>query len=88
MQSFDLQQEHERTKLAAEQGAEWVQRKQAELDALPAGTVAVINVSTGDFVTGKSWPEAHELFVERFGKGTLGYVHRIGERTFIGGGIA
>ena len=87
MQTFDLEREHERTKHAAERGGEWVRSKRAELDALPVGTVVVIDVATGEMVIGKTWLEAHHDFVERFGKGTLGYVHRIGERTFIGGGI-
>ena len=87
MQIFDLEREHERTKVAANQGSAWVRIKQAELDALPAGTVVVINAETGETVTGKAWLEAHHDFVARFGKGVLGYVHRVGERTFIGGGI-
>jgi hypothetical protein len=68
-------------------GNNWIQKRRAEIDALPKGTVVVINVATGEFVTGKSFPEANGIFDQRFGSATPGHVYRVGERSFIGGGI-
>lgn len=87
MSTMDLDDLHAQTLRTAEQGDVWVRRKEAELEAMPQGTVVVIDVATGDYVTGRTWLEAHHLFVNRFGEGTPGFVHRIRDRTFVGGGI-
>ena len=71
----------------AELGRIWVEKKRAELDALPTGTVVVIEVETGDYVTGKTGLEAHHRFSERFGEPAPGFVYRVRDMTFIGGGI-
>jgi hypothetical protein len=68
-------------------GLQWVERKRAELEALPTGTVVVIDIETGEYVTGKTGLEAHPLFKQRFGAAARGFVHRVRDRTFIGGGI-
>jgi hypothetical protein len=88
MTDEDLEQARARSAFSATQGQIWVSRKRAELDALPKGTVVIIDVATGNYVTGKTWLEGHPLFEQRFGKSALGFVHRVGERTFVGGGIA
>jgi hypothetical protein len=68
-------------------GLRWVEQKHAELEALPTSTVVVIDIKSGEYVTAKTWLEAHPLFEQRFGVGTPGFVHRVRDRTFIGGGI-
>ncbi len=83
----DLTQARARSAFTAEQGKIWVARKQTLLDALPKGTVVIIDIATGDFVTGATYLDANPLFSQRFGASALGFVYRIGERTFIGGGI-
>jgi hypothetical protein len=83
----DLEQARARSKFTAEQGQIWVSRKQAEFNALPKGTVVIIDIATGQYVTGKTYLEASPAFCQRFGKSALGFVHRIGEHTFIGGGL-
>ena len=70
-----------------EQGERWVAKKKALLDALPKGTVVVIDIVTGEYVTAKTWLAAHPLFQQRFGSSALGFVYRAGERSFVGGGI-
>lgn len=84
---LDLEQARARSKFTAEQGQIWISRKQAELDALPKGTVVIIDIATGEYVTGKTYLDAEPEFDKRFGSSALGFVHRIGERTFVGGGI-
>ena len=83
----DDEQARARSVFAAEQGEIWVAKKRSELDALPKGTVVVIDIATGKYVTGKTWLQAHPAFAQRFGPSALGYIYRVGERSFIGGGI-
>jgi hypothetical protein len=84
--SYD-EQARARSLFAAEQGEIWVAQKRAELDALPKSTVVVIDIASGNYVTGKTWLHAHAAFEQRFGSSALGYIYRVGERSFIGGGI-
>jgi hypothetical protein len=83
----DLEQARARSEFTAEQGQIWVKRLQAELSVLPKGTVVIIDIATGQYVAAKTWLEADPIFDQRFGTSALGFVHRIGERTFIGGGL-
>jgi hypothetical protein len=76
-----------RTAALAEQGEAWVEKKRDELEALPSRTVVLIDVRTGQYTTGKSWLEARAAFDSRFGSEIAGYVHRVRDRTFVGGGI-
>jgi len=87
MTEADLEQARALSASAAEQGQLWIARKSAEIEALPTGTVVIIDVATGEYVTGKTWLEANPIFDERFGSNTLGFVHRVRSPTFIGGGI-
>ena len=74
---------------AVQEGERWRQEKAAELEALPAGTVVVINVVNGKYVTASSDLEAMDKFHQTFGKGTtLSYSFEVGRPVFIGGGIA
>ena len=87
MSARDLDQARARSEFSCEQGQLWIEKKKAEIDAIPRGTVVVIDIVTGEYVTAKTWLEAHPLFVQRFGSSALGFVHHVGERTFVGGGI-
>jgi hypothetical protein len=69
------------------QGERWIEKKRAEFDALPKGTVVIIDIVSGEFVTGKTLLEANPIFDQRFGSAAAGHVYRVGERSFIGGGI-
>ena len=85
-----LQHERSRalTNLAVEQGERWRQEKAAEFDALPVGTVVMINVVNGKHVTAGDRIEAMDKFDQAFGKGiSIGYSFQVGRPTFIGGGI-
>jgi hypothetical protein len=45
-------------------------------------------VATGEYVTAPTRVDALVAFEERFGKQAQGFLHEVGHRTFIGGGIA
>jgi hypothetical protein len=87
MTATDIDQARARSKFACEQGEIWVAKKKTELDALPTGTVVLIDIVTGDYVTGKTFLEASPSFKQRFGASALGFVHRARDRTCIGGGV-
>jgi len=77
------------TQFAVEQGKRWKEEKATEFAALPVGTVVMINVVNGNYVTAGSDLEAMDKFDQTFGKGTtLAYSFQVGRPIFIGGGIA
>ena len=83
--------EHSQTANAAyaqTEGKRWVGMLEPEFQSLPSGTVIVINVATGEYVTGPSQHDALKVYHRRFGFGqTVGWVHEIGREIFLGGGI-
>jgi hypothetical protein len=54
---------------------------------LPARTVIVICVATGEYVTASTPVEALVAFETRFGPDQPGFLYEVGHRVFIGGGI-
>lgn len=87
MISSDADDRRARTAVLAEQGEAWVERKRDELEALPSRTVVLIEVTTGRYTTGATWLEARAEFDAKFGSEIPGYVYRVRDRTFVGGGI-
>jgi hypothetical protein len=83
----DLDQARARSNFACEQGEIWVAKKKDELDVLPTGTVVLIDIVTGEYVAGKTFLEVKPAFKQRFGSSALGFVYRVRDRSFIGGGI-
>ena len=77
------------TAFAGEQGKRWQEEKAAEFAALPVGTVVMINVVNGSYVTASNRIEAMDKFDQTFGKHTtLAFSFEVGRPVFIGGGIA
>ena len=76
-----------RTATLAEQGEAWAEKKRDQFEAMPSRTVVLINVRTGLYTTGKTWLEARAEFDTQFGTEIAGYVYRVRDRTFVGGGI-
>ena len=79
-----------RADVAAADGTRWVETHSEAFSLLPTGTVVIINVVDGAYETGEDFVEAQQNFDKRFGTsafGVLGWVHRIRDRTFIGGGL-
>ena len=76
------------TSFAVQEGKRWRQEKAAEFAALSAGTVVMINVVNGEYVTAAGRLEAMDKFHQAFGKGTtLAYSFEVDRPVFIGGGI-
>ena len=87
MVSSDAGERRARTAVLAERGDAWVAKKRDEFEAMPSRTVILIDVRTGRYTTGKTWLEARAQFDSRFGAEIAGYVYRVRDRTFVGGGI-
>ena len=84
----DPEQRRKRAQFAQEQGEYWQQVHAEQLALLPDGTAVVINVVTGDFVTGSDWLVARTAFEQRFGKGaTISWSFVVGRPYFVGGGL-
>lgn len=83
----DLKVARDRSAFTVQQGEKWVARRWSELALLAKGTVVIIDIATGEYVTGSTYLEASPRFTKRFGSAALGFVHRVGERSLIGGGI-
>jgi hypothetical protein len=77
------------TTAVAAAGKAWAARKAAEFAALPFGTVVMIDIASGDYVTAADRLAAADRFHARFGRATTqGYSFEVGRPVFIGGGIA
>lgn len=86
------QNEHERfraqTAFAVQEGKRWRDEKASEFTVLPAGTVVMINVVNGSYVTAGNRLAAIDKFQQQFGNGTtLAYSFEVDRPVFIGGGI-
>ena len=89
MKDIDQERFEAQTEFAVREGERWRQQKRAELEGLSVGTVVMINVISGEYITAPSRIEAMDRFDQRFGrKTTLGYSFEVGRPVFIGGGIA
>ena len=78
----------ERSEFAHRQGEYWTKVHAEALSKLPDGTAVVINVVTGDIVTGHDWLAARTAFEQRFGKGTtISWSFVVGRPYFVGGGL-
>ena len=75
------------TRVKADQFIAGMSKKRDEFEAMPSRTVVLIDVRTGQYTTGKTWLEARAEFDTRFGTEIAGYVYRVRDRTFVGGGI-
>jgi hypothetical protein len=66
----------------------WLKDNAALIATLPVRTAIVICVESGEYVTASTRVDALVAFEKRFGKQAQGFLHEVGHRTFIGGGIA
>ena len=76
-----------RNEAIAQDGERWIAAKAAELDKLAPGTVVIVDVETGGYVTGASHVEAMHNFDRANGPERAGFVYEVGRRTFLGGGL-
>ena len=68
-------------------GEEWIRENQALLNRLPMGTVVIVCVGSGAYITAGSSLAALELFAERFGKHARGWSFEVGVPITLGGGL-
>jgi hypothetical protein len=62
---------------------------QSAIAGLAPGTVVVVDLVTGAFVTAPSRIEGLDAFEQRFGDGqTMGWLHQVGGGVVLGGGLA
>ena len=84
----DPEHQHARAKFVQEEGARWEHVHAAAFAKLPEGTAVVINIVTGEYVTGADCFEAREAFQQKFGKGrTMSWSFVKGRPIFVGGGL-
>jgi hypothetical protein len=75
-----------RADFVGKEGNYWLKRLQPELEKLPDGTVVVINIVNGEYVTASSPLEGMDKFDQKFGHNqTFGFSHRIGRPTYLSG---
>ena len=77
-----------RVEFMGAEAARWKKHHAAALAALPEGTEVIINLISGEYVTGADWHEAREVYDQRFGAGnTLSHSYTVGRPLFVGGGL-
>jgi hypothetical protein len=67
---------------------QWLADHKALVATFPIRTAIVICVATGEYVTAPTRVDALVAFERRFGQQAQGFLHEVGHRTFVGGGIA
>ena len=78
----------ERANLIGQEGARWKAHHAEAFAQLPEGTTVIIDIISGDYVTGTTWHLALDAFELRFGtEERFSHSFTVGRPTFIGGGI-
>ena len=78
----------ERANLIGQEGARWKAHHAEAFAQLPEGTTVIIDIVSGDYVTGTTWHLARDAFEQRFGIGRrFSHSFTIGRPIFIGGGL-
>ena len=73
--------------MGAEAGR-WKKHHSAALAALPEGTEVIIDLISGEYVTGADWQAADEAYMQRFGnEDRLSHSYTVGRPIFVGGGL-
>jgi hypothetical protein len=77
-----------RLDFVAAEGRRWQQVHADAFAKLTPGTTVIIDVATGEYVTGIRWQDAEQAFEQRFGKPErLSYTFDVDRPLFIGGGL-
>lgn len=84
----DPEIQEQRAEFAQRQGEYWTKVHADAFAKLPAGTTIIINVITGDYVTGTEWFATREAYEQRFGKGkTISWSFEKDRPIYVGGGL-
>ena len=77
-----------RADMIGAEGERWRKHHAEALAKLPSGTTVIIDIVTGEYVTGPDWHAAMDEYEQRFGSDkTLSHSYTIDRRLFIGGGV-
>jgi hypothetical protein len=77
-----------RAEMLGEEADRWKKHHAEELAKIPVGVTVIINLVTGEYVTGPTWHAARDAFEQRFGKGkTFSHSYTVGRPIFVGGGL-
>ena len=68
-------------------GSEWQRLNKDLIDRLPHGTTVVVNIATGQHVTGNNGLAAMDEFERVFGPDVVGWAFEVGIPLNIGGGL-
>ena len=78
----------ERAAIVGQEAARWKTHHAAAFAQLPVGMTVMIDITSGDYVTGSTWHLALDAFEQRFGtEDRLSHSFTVGCPTFIGGGL-
>lgn len=78
----------ERAALVGQEAARWKAHHAAAFAQIPVGTTVIIDITSGEYVTGPTWHLALDAFEQRFGtEDRLSHSFTIGRPIFIGGGL-
>jgi hypothetical protein len=69
----------------ARRGEALYEQLRAKLEEKYFGQYVMINIETGDYVTGTTISDTHAEFLKRNGSGAAGWCTRIGVSAFVGG---
>lgn len=83
----ELSRSRARSEAIATAGECWLEKKRGEIDQLAVGTVIIIDVDTGEYVTAANRIEAMNEYDRRIGSERPGFIHQVGRRIFLGGGL-
>jgi hypothetical protein len=83
----DLAERRREARASRHYADQWLKDHADWVANLPVRTVIVICVATGAYVTASTPVEALVAFEKRFGPDQPGFLHEVGHRVFIGGGI-
>ncbi len=77
-----------RAQFAGEEADRWKAHHAQQLALLPEGTTVVIDLATGEYVTGGTWHAAREAFEQKFGSAKrFSHSFTVGRPVFVGGGL-
>ena len=78
----------ERARLIGEEAARWKAHHADAFSKLADGTTVIIDIATGEYVTGTTWHLALDAFEQRFGvEERFSHSFTVGRPIFVGGGI-
>jgi hypothetical protein len=84
----DTEIRHDRAEFAERQGEHWKNVHAEAFSKLPVGTTVIIDVVSGEYVTGQEWFKTLAAYEQKFGRGrTISWTFEIGRPLFVGGGL-